>query len=235
MLVLSRSKRMANSALSNQSIDVVLESKSDIKHSLSGVFFMLLGFLAIFVLLVYLNEAVDIEKDDKSSSMTEFQVKKINKHKPKKEVKKKVQKRSDLPPPPIPAASLGLELSGIDLGALGYASGQVGVVDEALLGDTKNVVMTSDMVDVAPKPALRAPLEFPARAKNREIEGYVVLNILINESGKVEKVSVLEGFPANTFEKAAVRSIRNWIFEPARYQGKPVKTWANQTIRFELN
>lgn len=226
---------MASTASSSQPIEGLLESKSDMKHVFVGLFFMLLGFLGIFILLVYLNQAVEIEKDDKSSAMTEFQVKKINKPKPKKEVKKKVQKRSDLPPPPIPAASLGLELSGIDLGALGYGSGQVGVVDEALLGDTKNVVMTSDMVDVEPKPALRAPLEFPARAKNREIEGYVVLNILINESGKVERVSVLEGFPANTFEKAAVRSIKNWIFEPARYRGKPVKTWANQTIRFELN
>lgn len=226
---------MANTAASSTPVDTLLESKSEIKHLLAGVFFMLVGFLGIFILLVYLNEAVEIKKDDKSSSMTEFQVKKINKPKPKKEVKKRVQKRSDLPPPPIPAASLGVELSGIDLGALGYGSGQVGVVDEALLGDTKNVVMTSDMVDIAPKPAMRAPLEFPARAKNREIEGYVVLNILINESGKVERVSVLEGFPADTFEKAAVRSIKNWIFEPARYQGKPVKTWANQTIRFELN
>ncbi|MDZ7829414.1 MAG: TonB family protein [Halofilum sp. (in: g-proteobacteria)] len=36
------------------------------------------------------------------------------------------------------------------------------------------------------------------------------------------------------FEREALESVRNWQFEPARYQGQRVRVWARQKIRFDL-
>ena len=40
---------------------------------------------------------------------------------------------------------------------------------------------------------------------------------------------------SGVFDDIAVASVKRWKFKPAEYQGKPVKIWAKQKIRFELN
>jgi len=49
-----------------------------------------------------------------------------------------------------------------------------------------------------------------------------------------EKTRVIEAEPVGVFEEKALQTVRGWIFEPARFKGDVVESWANQTIRFEL-
>ena len=108
-------------------------------------------------------------------------------------------------------------------------------MDDALLGDIgKDVVMTGESVDVKPKPAQRSAMEYPKAARKNGVTGYVLMNLLISKNGRVEKVKVLQSEPAGVFDEVAEAGVRGWNFTPAQYKGQPVKVWAKQKIRFDL-
>jgi len=142
------------------------------------------------------------------------------------------QRASDTAPPMV---SLDSSLSGIDFGLPGFSAGDLNDLQDQLLGDTRDVVMTDDSVDAPPRPTFQAPLAYPRQARARGIQGYVVLSLLISATGEIEKVQVLESSPSGVFEQAALEGVRNWRFEPAQYQGRNVKVWARQRVRFDLS
>lgn len=204
-----------------------------VRFHMTALLCMLGGTLLIFLVLLMMNQFSDQPKKDKMVSTTEFKVKKPE-PRPKKIEKKVKNRKKPSKPPPSPLPDLNADISGLDLGLPAFNLNNIGGVDESLLGDTSDLIMTSDMVDSVPQPRFRAEIQYPRRARAKEIEGYVVLSILISKDGHVEKVKVLEAEPVDVFEEKAVKNIKKWIFEPARYKGKTVRTWANQTIRFNL-
>ena len=111
----------------------------------------------------------------------------------------------------------------------------MGDIGDDLLGDMSDVVMTGDTVDDPPRPTQQTPVEYPRDAKSKGITGYVTLNLLISTQGNVERVKLLESYPQGVFDEAATSTVGSWKFNPAMYQGKPVKVWAKQKIRFDLN
>jgi len=212
---------------------MVIPDSTRYKARVFGSFTMLIGASVAMMSFSFLNNPLQ-EKEIKSSKQTiSFDVKReLTKPKtvPKRQKPKSKPAKSITPP----AAALDLVLGGIDVGLSHFNASEFGEVDDGLLGDMNNVVMTSDMVDVAPRARFKSVMEYPARAKAKEVEGFVTLSLLINTEGKVETVKIIESEPAGTFDNSVLRTIKTWIFEPARYKGEPVQTWANQTIRFEL-
>ena len=111
---------------------------------------------------------------------------------------------------------------------------QLGSVSDSSLGSDKDLVMTDDTVDKPPQPVRQTAMQYPPKAKAQGVEGYVLVSLLIGDNGEVQKVRVLESEPGGVFEQTAVNAIRQWRFQPAQYQGKNVKVWARQKIRFNL-
>ena len=108
-------------------------------------------------------------------------------------------------------------------------------MDDALLGDVgKDVGMTGESFDVEPKPAQRSAMEYQKSASNGGGTDYGPMNLLICKDGQVEKVKVLQSQPAGVFDDVAEAGVRGWSFTPAQYKGQPVKVWAKQKIRFDL-
>lgn len=200
-------------------------------------FVMLLGSAAILALVLTMNSLTPQKKEPKVD-YKEMSV--AGKKKPPKKKKHKEQKRSRpkrniskaAPAPVISTAISGLsfDLPGMD----GF--GLDGAVDK-LIGDeaVKDMVMTAETVDVVPAPLFEGSLEYPPRARRKNQEGFVVINMLINSDGIVEKVKVLESEPMGVFDSATVEWARNLKFTPAYYNGKPVKTWARRRIPFKLS
>ncbi|MDT8407455.1 MAG: energy transducer TonB [Methylococcales bacterium] len=194
----------------------------------------LIGPVLVFGLVLMMNLMDDGLKNDRMLEPTNMNIVKQEKPKPKKKVEKKKPK----PKPkraraPVPSANLNSNLSGIDVGLPGLDMGGFSG-DKSLLGNTEPTVMTQDAVDSMPQPKVKGNFIYPKTAKKRAIEGYVVMSVLINVDGSVEKVQVLEASPQGVFEESALAGMRAWRFEPARYQGKAVKVWAKQKIRFTL-
>lgn len=197
---------------------------------------MLLGPLLVFGLVVVMNNWRDDDNKKVNALATEVEVVKQKKPKPKKKLKKpKPKPKARKMKAPAPFKGLNTALSGIDLGLPGLMGEDLNAVNSGLLGSTKASVMTEDLVDVAPRAKYRTRFKYPASAKKKGITGYVLLSLLIDDSGNVEQVQILESSPPGVFDDVVASGIRNWRFEPAQYQGKSVKVWAKQKIRFDFS
>lgn len=58
------------------------------------------------------------------------------------------------------------------------------------------------------------PPRYPADAAVNGQEGYVILEFDITEKGKPVNINIIESLPANTFDEAAIYSLKGWQYEP---------------------
>lgn len=204
------------------------------KHAIA-LLSTVLGSTLVFCTIVLINRYSDGPQADDQVKTAKLDYEKKEKPKPKKQVeKKKPPRKPQQRRAPAPIAGLS-SLSGLDLGLSGFGADDLGDLTEDLLGGSKNVVMTDDSVDDAPRPTVQGAMAYPPRAKAQGIEGYVLLSVLISPTGDVERVKVLEANPSGIFEEVAVSGVKSWKFEPASYNGESVRVWARQRVRFDLS
>ncbi len=72
--------------------------------------------------------------------------------------------------------------------------------------------------------------EYPAAARERGVRGTVLVEFVIDVSGRVSSARVLESVPE--LDAAALDCVRSWRFKPALRAGKPVETTARTSVRF---
>ncbi len=70
------------------------------------------------------------------------------------------------------------------------------------------------------KPLKRVEPQYPAEAVRSGTQGYVEVEFVVDESGSVASVSVVNAKPARTFEAAAVKAVKQWQFAPGGGRGK---------------
>ncbi len=94
-----------------------------------------------------------------------------------------------------------------------------------------------ELPDVPPRVKTQVKPQYPRSARALGYEGSVTLRLLISEKGDVLDVEALSvtGPPKSGFKEAAVKAIKRWKFEPARYKGVEVKTYYNVLIPFRHN
>ena len=78
------------------------------------------------------------------------------------------------------------------------------------------------------------PPRYPRIARRRGFEGTVVLEVLVNREGKVADYRIIQSCGHSVLDKAAMKSIRNWLFEPGMRGEKKVEMWVKVPIRFQL-
>jgi TonB family protein len=71
---------------------------------------------------------------------------------------------------------------------------------------------------------------YPQEAFHRGIEGTVLVEFLIDDRGGVAYAEVRESIPA--LDAAALATIRQWRFRPARLKGQPVPCLAQAPVTF---
>ena len=86
--------------------------------------------------------------------------------------------------------------------------------------------------DVPPRMLNGIQVDYPGEAKSKGIGGKVYLRILISKTGCVDHATVIKGIPE--LDEAAIEAVKKLKFKPGKYQGKPVDTWINLPIPFEL-
>lgn len=90
-------------------------------------------------------------------------------------------------------------------------------------------------VDKLPQVISRIRPVYPAAAKQKNIEGVVVVKFKVTTEGTVENVSVLKAKPAGYFEKAAKDAVKKWKFQPGIVEEEPVNTWMTAMVKFRLD
>ncbi len=84
--------------------------------------------------------------------------------------------------------------------------------------------------DLAPIPAHITEPEYPEEARRRGLHGTVVVEFLIDASGRVSRARVVQSIPE--LDGAALDCVRTWRFKPALRGGKPIATTARAPLRF---
>jgi TonB family protein len=74
---------------------------------------------------------------------------------------------------------------------------------------------------------------FPEAAQNARVQGVVILEILINEEGKVQAKRVLRSIPF--FDEPAMTAVGGWEFTPTLLNGVPVPVVMTVTVNFTLD
>jgi TonB family protein len=79
----------------------------------------------------------------------------------------------------------------------------------------------------------RVQPDYPENLRRAGLEGVVVLEAVITESGCVRAVSVVKGVaPPLDFQSA--RAVSQWRYRPARLAGQPVSVYLTVTVTFNL-
>ena len=73
---------------------------------------------------------------------------------------------------------------------------------------------------------------YPEAARKRGLEGWVELAFTVQPNGTVDDVEVRNASPAEVFDEAAVRAIRQWRFEPIQRNGEKVSQRAMVRLKF---
>jgi protein TonB len=90
---------------------------------------------------------------------------------------------------------------------------------------------------VLAKPLYRhnPPPKYPKRARRKGLQGIVILEVLVDETGQVEELTVFTSSGHKILDRAARASVKKWLFQPGTRDGLTVKTWVRVPIRFQLN
>ncbi len=88
--------------------------------------------------------------------------------------------------------------------------------------------------DDPPQPLSPIRPKYPEIAQEAGIEGTVVVQVFVDDKGRVKETSVLKGIPNTGLDEAAVDAIRSVRFKPAKQRERPVGVWISIPVNFRL-
>jgi protein TonB len=74
---------------------------------------------------------------------------------------------------------------------------------------------------------------YPPDAQAERVQGVVILEVTISETGQVSEARVLRSVPL--LDQAAVDAVRQWEFSPTLLNGNAVPIIMTVTVQFTLN
>lgn len=135
------------------------------------------------------------------------------------------------PPTSADSAEAG---SGAGVGAGGSSHGGADVAALGVPGGTGLGPMRADMAARPPVVLFRATPRYPRDARVHHVEGEVLLEAVIDESGRVEEEIVVVR-SVHGLDTAAIDALRRWRFAPARDRdGHPIRVIVRVPFRFAL-
>lgn len=192
------------------------------------------GFLAVFVTfgLFYLMQALILGKDMKlgeaGGTMIDFVRLKKDSELETKKRKMPDKKEPEEPPPPPDLTMARANKPSQDMGNMVFAidvNVDVGGADIAIAASDSDVI-----------PIVRVNPQYPLRASERGIEGWVEVTFTISKLGTVKNPMVLNSHPSSIFDRSALKAIRKWKYNPKIEDGEPVeRSGVKVRLKFELN
>jgi periplasmic protein TonB len=138
---------------------------------------------------------------------------------------KTAPKINALEPPPVLTADPAALPKGINVANTFGASGSI-----ASPGAPPAAIKGGQLVQ--PKLISSLASSYPAAAKAAHAEGDVLIDALIDSTGKVAATKVISGSPL--LQQAAVDSLHFWKYEPARLNGEPIPIHIKVSVNFRL-
>ena len=111
-------------------------------------------------------------------------------------------------------------------------NGWTGAVDPYITGPVVRV----PGADQSEIPIVRVEPIYPRRALARGIEGWVEVEFTVTEVGSISDPMILRSEPSGIFDRAALRAIERWKYEPKIVDGRPVsRPGMRNRFRFQMD
>jgi protein TonB len=192
------------------------------------------AFLAIGVTfgLFYLMQALILGKDMKlgemSGTMIEFVRLKRESELDLKKRKMPEKQEPEEPPPPPDLSMARSDKPSQEMGEMAFA-----IDVDVEMGGSDFAIAASD-TDIVP--IVRVNPQYPLRASERGIEGWVEVVFTISKLGTVKDPRVLNSHPSSIFDRAALKAIKKWKYNPKIEDGEPVeRPGVKVRLKFELS
>lgn len=168
-----------------------------------------------------LNESKRIKLPDIYMPEVEIEIMRLIEKPEKPEV-------DETPPPEIPEQ----DFDKIDGNA---AVGQIAAPGKMQANLDLNIGAGLQATDGEYLPIVKIAPQYPRRALNRGIQGYVIVEYIVTKQGTIRDPVVIEAEPEIIFNEAAVNSVLRYKYKPRVVNGEPVEVAGVRTkITFEL-
>lgn len=157
----------------------------------------------------------ELDKSERTKVVDFVRVKRSEEVKKKEREPPKKEEIDDTPPPPDFQMD---QSTSMDSGGIGISAG----VDTSMSLDTGGGFSMAS-ADGDAVPMVRVPPQYPERALQRGIEGRVLIEFTISKSGSVKDAKVVAYEPSKIFNKAALKAVKQWKYNPKIVNGKPVE------------
>jgi len=78
------------------------------------------------------------------------------------------------------------------------------------------------------------PPQYPITARRRGLQGNVVLEVLVDRNGNVGDLRIWKSSGYPILDRAAMDSVKKWLFVPGMRGNEKLEMWVRIPIRFEL-
>lgn len=136
-------------------------------------------------------------------------------------------------PPPTPTTTPVASNAGVVVRR--QTATQVGDGSSALTGKDVTTATGTPTVKASPNYLKNQEPEYPLAARRRGQQGVVLLEVTVSPAGRATTVTVKASSGFELLDRAAVRAVAEYEFEPARLGSKAVESRIEVPIRFQLN
>ena len=79
----------------------------------------------------------------------------------------------------------------------------------------------------------RVQPEYPKKARKKHLQGTVVMQAVISQTGDIKDLKVVSG--DELLVPSAVKAVKQWKYKPYLLQGRPVEVLTEITVNYTLN
>ena len=175
----------------------------------------LITFGLFWVMQALIGVEAELQEGGRSLSVDFVRLKKDRP--PEEKKRERPDRKPPEQPPPPPEMNYAKNMNPDDaVGAI------VPMVDASVeLASATNLGAGGADRDVVPM--VRVEPQYPLRAAQRRIEGWVELRFTISAAGTVKDAQVTKAKPKRIFDKAALKAVRKWKYNAKVENGVPVE------------
>lgn len=181
--------------------------------------------------LFFLMQALVVNKDVELSDIQQIRFVDVVRTDREQEAKREDREVERPQPPDAPPPDLDIPANSVNASGDRLAFGMANVAADVDLGGPNLGAPT----DGDYLPLVRIQPQYPRRAAERGIEGYVIVELTVTPLGTVENVRVVEADPPGYFEREAIRAAEKFKYKPKVVNGEAIPVDGVQYLfTFEL-
>lgn len=126
------------------------------------------------------------------------------------------------------------DLSGQDISAVQGDDNPERLPGASLQDTGKGISADYELREATPEYQKNPPPEYPRIARRKGYQGTVILEVLVDQNGRVEDLRIFQSSGYPSLDDAASASVFKWAFLPGMRENKPVDMWVKIPVRFQL-